>query len=80
MVTDAVRSCLLYRHCTYTPSSPGYGEYTPGIDAALRCEKRAMRHARGDNLFDAVYTRQQLREALHTASTCKHYIPDEVTV
>lgn len=74
--TMTVKNCLLCQHCHYDSLSPGYSELTPGSDASLRCDKSAMKHANGRNLFEEAFSRQQLREALATAETCDYYEPD----
>ena len=65
------KTCLNCEHFYYSNAEPGYGEYTPGSDFAMFCNKNKWN-------FDAYDTRKgQFAEMMATAEICEHFTVDK---
>jgi len=59
--------CWFCKHFTFSPSQPGYSEWTPGSDAAIYC---------GKSVWDMDLeneTEDSFREKLSTAAVCPKF-------
>jgi hypothetical protein len=61
-----VKTCVLCKYFSFTPSMQGYSEMTPGCDASWGCYKNRWNEADWD-------CRQDVAKAFATAETCKYY-------